>query len=203
VTRLRPPLTVLAALLALMLCAASALASGKEVIRDCTDDEVLSKTYAQNEYRDALAELAADSEQYGNCGRVIKRAQLSALRDARAKRTGGGQAGGEGGGSAAGGGGGGGAAGGGGGAAGGGGGFGSPPASEQLQSATARERAAVDAGRGSPLHSVNLRGAAVKPGIGGASDLPAPLLVLLALLLAGALTPAAIRIRALVLARRA
>ena len=185
-TRLRPPLTVLAALLALMLCAASALASGKEVIRDCTDDEVLSKTYAQQEYRDALAELAADSEQYGNCGRVIKRAQLSALRDARATRTGGGQAGGEGGGSAA-----------------GGGGFGSPPASEQLQSATARERAAVDAGRGSPLHSVNLRGAAVKPGIGGASDLPAPLLVLLALLLAGALTPAAIRIRALVLARRA
>ena len=34
--------------------AGGALASGKDVIRDCTDDEVMSKTYTQKEYRDAL-----------------------------------------------------------------------------------------------------------------------------------------------------
>ena len=53
-------------------------------MRDCTDDEVLTKTYTQKEYRDALEQLAADADEYGNCRDVIRRAQLeqAAGRDA-------------------------------------------------------------------------------------------------------------------------
>ena len=53
-------------------------APGKTVINDCTDDEVLSKTYTQKEYRDALAKLPADADQYGNCRDIIARAQEAA-----------------------------------------------------------------------------------------------------------------------------
>ena len=182
----RPPLVVLAALLVLAICAPSALASGEDVIRDCTDDEVLSQTYTQQEYKDALAQLSSDSDQYGNCRSVIKRAQLAALRDARATR---GDANGSGGRQS--------------GVTASGGGFGNPPATKQLQSAKPDERAAVEETRQTPVGAVDIEGAAVKPGIGSASDLPAPLLMLLALALAGALALAAIRIRALVLVRRA
>ena len=73
--------TVLAALLP----AAGALASGTDVIRDCTDDEVMSKTYTQKEYRAALSELSADADQYGNCRDVILRAQQAALAAGKTK----------------------------------------------------------------------------------------------------------------------
>jgi hypothetical protein len=75
----RPLLVALLALLALLAGpGAAALASGRDVLDDCTDDEVMSKTYTQKEYRDALSQLAADADQYGNCRQVISRAQLSA-----------------------------------------------------------------------------------------------------------------------------
>ena len=64
--------------LALLAVAAPAAGSGLDVIRDCTDDEVMSKTYTQKEYRDALRELAADIDQYTNCRDVIQRAQAAA-----------------------------------------------------------------------------------------------------------------------------
>jgi len=187
----RVPIATLAALLLIALCVPAAHASGRDVIRDCTDDEVLSKTYTQEEYKQALAQLASDADQYGNCRSVIKRAQLAALRDARDKRdtrsSGGGQAGG---GAPT-------------GTSGQSGGFGNAPAGEQLNSATPDERRAVDEGRGSVGKPVNLRGVAVAPGVGSDGDIPAPLRVLLVLVLVGALALAAIRIRALVLARRA
>jgi hypothetical protein len=182
----RVPITTFAALLLLALCVPAAHASGRDVIRDCTDDEVLSKTYTQAEYRQALAQLASDADQYGNCRNVIKRAQLAALRDSRPKRDSGSNGGG----------------GKGGGSRGKSGGFGNKPAGEQLKSATDEERRAVDAGRSSAGKPVNLRGVAVAPGVGSHSDIPTALLVLLVLVLAGALALAAIRIRALVLARR-
>ena len=56
-TAVRPRLALLA-VLAVLLPAAGALASGKDVIRDCTDDEVMSRTYTQKDYRAALQELA-------------------------------------------------------------------------------------------------------------------------------------------------
>ena len=187
-------ITALATLLLLALSVPAAHASGRDVIRDCTDDEVLSKTYTQQEYKQALAQLASDADQYGNCRSVIKRAQLAALRDARAKRdttsNGGGApsdrgapTGTSGSGS--------------------GGGFGNAPAGEQLSSATPDERKAVDEGRRSAGKPVSLRGVAVAPGVGSDGDIPAPLRVLLVLVLVGALALVAIRIRALVLARRA
>lgn len=183
----RVPITTLAALLLLALCVSAAHASGRDVIRDCTDDEVLSKTYTQAEYRQALAQLASDADQYGNCRSVIKRAQLAALRDARSQRDtssngGGTPRGGSRGGKSR--------------------GFGNKPAGEQLKSATDEERRAVDEGRSSAGKPVNLRGVAVAPGVGNNGDIPTALLVLLVLVLAGALALGAIRIRALVLARR-
>jgi hypothetical protein len=181
-------LIVVAALVALALGGSTAFASGLDVIRDCTDDEVLTKTYAQDEYKQALSELAGDSDQYGNCLGVIKRAQLKALRDARAPRDGPASGGVQSPGGAA---------------TGTGGSFGNPPATKQLGAAKPEERSAVDAGRRATPRPVNLEGAAVKPGLGAGSDLPTPLLILLALVLAGGLALAAIRIRALVRARGA
>src|SRR3990170_1736502 len=81
-------LPALLALLALAATSPSAFGSGLDVIRDCTDDEVMSKTYTQKEYRAALRELAGDSDQYGNCRSVIQRAQAAAA--AAKKRSGGG-----------------------------------------------------------------------------------------------------------------
>lgn len=174
-------------LVAVLLPAGSALAAGKDVIRDCTDDEVMSKTYTQKEYRDALKELAADADQYGNCRDVILRAQQAALAAAKDKDS---NAGGGGGGGA--------------------GAIGSAPAAEQLSSATKAEREAVDDARTAAAAPVSLDNASVDPakvgtvpGISQVSDLPAPLAVLLALLLAGTLAIGSLRIRRLVNARRA
>lgn len=192
----RIPTIVLAALLLLVLCGPAAHASGKDVIRDCTDDEVLTRTYTQAEYKQALGQLASDADQYGNCRSVIKRAQLAALVGARskpAKSSGG--AGGQGAG--------GGGHGGGGSPGSSGGGFGNAPADKQLSSATPDERKAVDKGRRATGKPVDLRGVAVAPSVSSDGTIPTPLLGLLALVLAGALALAAIRIRALVLARRA
>ena len=75
----------LATVLAVLAPGASALASGRDVINDCTDDEVLTKTYTQKEYRDALAKLPADADQYGNCRDIIARAQESAATKGAAK----------------------------------------------------------------------------------------------------------------------
>ena len=178
-------------LLAVLLPAASALASGRDVIRDCTDDEVMNKTYTQKEYRAALKELATDADQYGNCRDVILRAQQAALGAGKRKDKG--------------------DAGSGGGAnSGGADAIGSAPAAEQLTSATDAERTAVQQARttrGGPVAlenaSVDTAKVGTAPGMSSVADLPAPLLVLIALLLAGALAIGSLRIRRLVNARRA
>jgi hypothetical protein len=177
-----------------LLCApvTAALASGRDVLNDCTDDEVMSKTYTQKEYRDALSQLAADADQYGNCRQVISRAQLRAA-GAKKKQGGGG------------------AARAGGGTSGGDGAIGSAPAAKQLADATPAERKAVHEARTSgarrPVQLDNARVDPSKvgrvPGVSQASDLPTPLVVVLALLLVVALAIAAVSIRSLVNARRA
>jgi hypothetical protein len=184
---MRLRLLLFATVLAVLTPAAGAHGSGLDVIRDCTYDEVMSKTYTQREYRDALKQIAADGDQYGNCRDVIKRAQAAALA-AKNKRNGGG--GGE-------------SAGGGAGA------IGSAPAADQLNAATEAEREAVERARGEPGGPVSFENASVDPatagtapGVGPVADLPAPLAVLLALLLIGALAIAALRIRRFVNARR-
>jgi hypothetical protein len=185
----------LATILALLAPAATALASGTDVIRDCTDDEVMSKTYTQKEYRAALRELAADADQYGNCRDVILRAQQAALAAGKSKdRTNAG-----------------GAAGGGGSNTGGGAGaIGSAPAADQLHAASDKERRAVERARTTRSSPVALDNATVDPakvgtapGVSQVSDLPTPLAVLLVLLVAGMLAVAGLRLRRLVHARRA
>lgn len=190
---LRPRhIALLAALALLVGPATAALASGRDVLDDCTDDEVMSKTYTQKEYRDALSQLAADADQYGNCRQVISRAQLRAA--GGKKKDGGTTAG----------------APAGGGTSGGGGAVGSAPAVQQLADATPAERKAVDEARtaaGQQFEVDNTRVDPSKvgavPGVSRVSDLPTPLVAVLALLLVAALGLAAVRIRSLVNARRA
>jgi hypothetical protein len=205
---IRPHLLAVAAALALLAaCAPAALAAGRDVLDDCTDDEVMSRTYTQKEYRDALSQLAADADQYGNCRQVIRRAQLRAAAAAAAAggRRGGGSTSGSDRGAAATGSGGGGTTGGGGAGA-----IGSAPAADQLDAATPAERRAVEDARtaaGRPFELDNARVDPDKvgavPGVSQVSDLPAPLAAVLAVLLAAALAVAALRIRSLVNARRA
>jgi len=80
----------LALLVILLVPTASAWASGRDVLRDCADDEVLSKTYTQKEYRDALSQLATDSSEYSDCESVIRRAQLEQAAGRDKKSSGGG-----------------------------------------------------------------------------------------------------------------
>ncbi len=192
---MRRLLLPLATLLAVLAPATAASAAGIDVIRDCTDDEVMSKTYTQKEYRDALRQFAADGDQYGNCRDVIRRAQAAALAAGKkpTSDTGSGATGTTGGGTTG----------------GGAGAIGSAPAAEQLQKATVDERNAVDAAR-STESAVTLdngtvipANAATAPSTSGVTDLPTALVVPLALLLAGALVLAALRIRRLVHTRRA
>lgn len=185
-----------ATILALLLPAAHALASGIDVIRDCTDDEVMSKTYTQKEYRDALRQFAADGDQYGNCRDVIRRAQAAALAGGKKKDSGGAGAGAP--------------AGGGPSSSGGAGAIGSAPAEEQLSAASRTERRAVERARKAHSSPVSLDDRTVDPakvgtvpGVSQVSDLPTPLVVALALLLAGTLAVAGLRLRRLVHARRA
>ena len=180
--------------LAVLLGASAAHASGKDVIRDCTDDEVMSKTYTQREYRDALKQLAADADQYGNCRDVILRAQQAALAAGKRKADDKPDQ----------------AAGTGSNGAGGAGAIGSAPAAEQLDVASDTERRAVEQARVTNTGPVRLDDASVDPakvgtvpGVSQVADLPAPLAVLLALLLAGTLAIGSLRVRRLVNARRA
>jgi hypothetical protein len=185
----------LATILALLAPPTTALASGTDVIRDCTDDEVMSKTYTQKEYRAALRELAADADQYGNCRDVILRAQQAALAAGAGKdrKNAGATAGG-----------------GGSDTSGGAGAIGSAPAADQLHAASDKERRAVEQARTTRSSPVTLDDATVDPakvgtvpGMSQVSDLPTPLAILLALLLAGMLAGAGLRLRRLVRARRA
>lgn len=177
----------------------AALASGDDVIRDCTDDEVIQGDYTQQEYRDALANITADVEEYYDCRRTIQRAQLAAIGGGKGSQGGGG--------------------GGGGGAASGILGGGSGPAggatagTDPLAGASPRERAGIDRARRSgdasgPIElgdgtSVDVSRAGAAPNVTSVGDLPVPVIVLLALLAAGALGFAATRGRSLVLSRRA
>jgi hypothetical protein len=189
-------LLALATLLALLALAGSAHASGRTVLDDCTEDEMLKRTYTQQEYRDALAKLPADADQYGNCRDIIARAQDAAATKGGAKRgarkpgaTGAGAVAPAGGATPA-----------------------APsvaPAKEQLAAASPQERAAVrDAARGASAGAAGAADPVVAERVGSAprssvSDLPLPILILLAVLLAGALALGAVGVRSLVHTRRA
>ncbi len=195
---MRAFLGTLALVLVLVAGAApAAFGSGRDVIRDCTDDERFTKTYTQDEYREALSELSTDTDEYTNCRAAIRRAQLAAAgrrsggSGGREDGAGNGAGGGKGGGTPS------------------GGSTDATPAVDPnaADSATPTERRAlaeVQAGQGRP---VDLDGVAVDPTTGtsgpGLGEIPAPLVVLLLGLIAGALVLGAGRIRTLVRTRRA
>jgi hypothetical protein len=193
--------SALALLVALLALPGLAVASqgGDAVQKDCSDG-ALTKKYSQKDYADALATMPADLDEYSDCRDQIRRAQL-----------GGGSSGGGTGSGASGGG-----ATGGGGTTGGGGATGDGDAAtgdtgaavDPLAGATAQERAAFEKAVASGDAPVELDGRPISPGaLGGAkssgvSDLPAPLLVILALLAAAGVGAAGFGTRRLVHGRR-
>jgi hypothetical protein len=70
----RTILLILALTLAL---AGEASASGTDVLRDCTDDGRLQRTYTQQELKNAIAKIPSDVDEYTDCRDVIKKAQLA------------------------------------------------------------------------------------------------------------------------------
>ena len=190
-------LTALLTVLALLGGASPSLASGRDVIDDCTDDEVLTKTYTQKEYRDALKQLPADADQYGNCREIIARAQDAAVTKGSKGTTtkpgtttptgtsGSGTPGGGSGNEAS-----------------------TKPATEQLATATREDRDAAAAAAREPADTTQVVPSAVGARGGtdagtSLSDLPAPILALLAFLVIGALGLGAVEIRRRVDARGA
>ena len=72
---------------------ATALASGETVLKDCADDEELSRTYSQAEYKKAIASIPADLDEYTDCRAIIRKAQLRhASGTSKATKTGSGAA---------------------------------------------------------------------------------------------------------------
>jgi hypothetical protein len=205
---LRRILCILAAVA--LLAPATAQASASAIFRDCTLDGKLDKHYSQSDYRDALANVPTDVDEYSDCRDVIRSAQLAAA------GRGGKRGGGTGGGTSSGGGSTGGGTSGGGSTGGGGGSAGAPAArapspnnaDEALATATPQERAAVQAGRTKGAEPVQVAGQVVDPGalgfgsVGATNGVPPVLVVVLVLLGLALGAGAAQLIRNLVLARR-
>jgi hypothetical protein len=79
-----------AALVLLMFFAGPAEANvGEEIIRRCTHAESLSG-FTQRQYREALKDLSAGTEEYSNCAQLIRQAQLAAAGGGRGSGSGGG-----------------------------------------------------------------------------------------------------------------
>jgi hypothetical protein len=194
-------LTALALVFALAL-PALAHASSSALIKDCTNDGVINGNYSTKDYSDALANLPADVDEYSDCRDQIRRAQLGAGGKSGGSGGSGGTAGGAG------------AAGGGGGTTGGGAagdgdtGTGGTGPVDPLATASPAELASFQKAVQSGNAPVALDGRPVTPGtlggakVSGLSDLPTPLLVMLALLAAGGLGAAGFGTKRLVDGRR-
>ena len=74
---MRPLPTLVVVMLSALLLAGDARASGGDVIDDCTTHGTLTKHYSQRDYRQALAQLPADVDEYGTCRDVIRNAQVA------------------------------------------------------------------------------------------------------------------------------
>ena len=185
-----------AVLLTLFLCLlavpAVAGASGRSVVRDCTDNGRIDSRHSQSDYKSALSNLPSDVDEYTDCRQIIEQAKR---RDARAGSNSGGSGGsGGGGGGGFGGGGFGGGGFGGTGSTGSGAGFDSvtPPPSSNVPASPAESNALAQAAQngGAP---VAVGGEPITPGGSGLTeaalrhDVPGPLLALIVLLGLGAL----------------
>lgn len=77
-----------ALLLASLLTPALAVADYQELLKDACRDERVNGTYSQKDYREALANIPADADQYTNCRDVLRAAQLASARTQAAGRSG-------------------------------------------------------------------------------------------------------------------
>lgn len=77
-----------ALVLASLVTPAIAVADYNELLKDACRDERVNGTYSQKDYRDALANIPADADQYTNCRAVLRAAQLAAARAQAAGRSG-------------------------------------------------------------------------------------------------------------------
>ena len=85
----------MALLAALLLVPAAAHAAGPtEVLRDCTDDDVLQGNYTLAELREAQRELPTDIDEYSPCRDVLERAVEAKTASSRNDDNGGGRGGG-------------------------------------------------------------------------------------------------------------
>ena len=75
-------------LLACLLTPAVARADYQELLKDACRDELVNGTYSQKDFRDALANIPADADQYTNCRSVLRTAQLAAAGAQAAGRSG-------------------------------------------------------------------------------------------------------------------
>ena len=182
------------ALLAVAVCLlapTAALASGSDVIKDCTLDGTLSKKYTQKEYSSALGDIPTDVDEYTDCRDVIRRAQLGDTSGTGSNGSGAAGVGGIPG-----------AGGGPGGTAGGG-------AIDPLAGATPEELAAIKKARSGGNKPVKIAGRLVQPGHLGFSSLsavdtvPTPLLLVLILAALAAAAAGGAAVQRRVLARRA
>jgi hypothetical protein len=196
--RLRLRLATALALLLALTAPSLAHASTQALFKDCADGS-LDSHYSQKDYAQALANLPADLDEYSDCRSQIQRAQLGGHKSSNSGGGAGTSAGG------------GGINTGSGGPTGGGtGDTGSPAPSavNPLDSATPAERASFRKAITAGDAPVEVDGRPIDPGaLGGAksngvSDLPAPLLAILALLGIGGLSAAGFGTRRLVHSRR-
>src|SRR5690349_16898493 len=157
---------VLAGLVFLLAIAPAAdAASTTQILRDCADDGVLQGHYSPSELRKARQNIPADTDQYTDCRDVLARA---AGRGAAGGGTGGG--------------------GGGAGGVGGGGGSGIDPGGPPVVPSSPDDQKALDDAYARGHDPVDVNGLKINPGAAGLSnaaarnDLPATLIVVLALL---------------------
>jgi hypothetical protein len=178
--RLLPTALLLIALL-LVPSAAHAAGGARKLLIDACRDEKVSGSYTQKEYKQALDELPADSDEYTACRQVIEAARLAALSSRGSKGGGGGTGGGP---------------------------SGVPATADPLATASPSERKAI-AKAGRTATPVEIAGQPVRPGslgLGGMSgsgrDLPTSLIALIALLTLAVVAAGGWWLRTLVVARR-
>jgi hypothetical protein len=196
--RLRLRIATALALLLALAVPGFAHADPEALFRDCSDGS-LDGHYSQKVYAEALANMAADLDEYSDCRGQIQRARLSGGKSSNSSRGGGTDSG-----------------------AGGGGGIGTGPGGptgggdmgtatptvNPLDTATPAERASFKKAITAGDAPVEVDGRPIDPGaLGGAksngvADLPAPLLAILALLAIGGLSAAGFGTRRLVHSRR-
>lgn len=186
---------------------ASADSSVNKLLRDACNDEHVDGHYTQKQYKEALDQLATDSDEYTDCRNVLERARLAALSANKPSHNNSGNSTSGGGGTTGSGGGGG--SNGSSGSSGASGSSGSSGSGDALSKATPKQRQALAQATQGTAKPVDVGGKLVKPGTLGLGTLtgsdhgvPTPLVALIALLAASALAGGCWWLWSRVLARR-